>query len=370
MAGATSRVAGRDVPGGWRVVERRRAGPFTTSATLETPGGQRVRWTSRRHRKGLGLVPVDGRSDVGRRRASATSVALALLFGIGSICFALGSLPLYFDAVAPSTTAATFFVGSLFFTTAAAVQLHECMEAPDGVHPGSHRPGRVAAIVRWRPRSIDWWASAVQFAGTILFNVSTWSATSDDLDLAAEQHLIWAPEVWGSVCFLVASALAYREVNEGVLPRADESVGWRIAALNMAGSIAFGLSAVAGRYLTTTGEPANITAVNLFTFVGALGFLAGAVLLPVESRRDDGVHDPDDAAVGQGAVGRGRYELIVAGRPGAFLSAALDGFEVTERDATTIQVVGDVADQAALHGVLHRLQDLRADIIAVRRIGP
>ena len=56
--------------------------------------------------------------------------------------------------------------------------------------------------------------------------------------------------------------------------------------VNMAGSIAFGVAAVAARYLHTTGELANIELVNLGTFIGAICFLVGAVLLPVESARE------------------------------------------------------------------------------------
>lgn len=73
------------------------------------------------------------------------------------------------------------------------------------------------------------------------------------------------------------------EVNRGVLPRSDRSVGWRIASVNLVGSVAFGASAVAARYLTTTGEVANISLVNAGTFLGAIGFFVGAALLPVES---------------------------------------------------------------------------------------
>ena len=43
-------------------------------------------------------------------------------------------------------------------------------------------------------------------------------------------------------------------MNRGVLPRSDRSVGWRIAALNMLGSIAFGVSAVAARYVRVHGR--------------------------------------------------------------------------------------------------------------------
>jgi len=147
-------------------------------------------------------------------------------------------------------------------------------------------PGRLATLLRWHPHRIDFWASLVQLVGTVCFNVSTLAATRTGLDAAAARHLVWAPDVYGSVCFLVASWLAYAEVNAGVLPRPDRSWGWRIAALNLAGSLAFGAAAVGARYVCAATEPANVTLVNFGTFAGAVCFLVGAVLLPVESLRD------------------------------------------------------------------------------------
>ena len=277
--------AGLHLPTGWRMLQHHDVGPFTTSAVLESPDGEQVEWTSRRHRKGLGFA---ARRDGARplRRASATSWWIGALFAIGSICFAVGSLPLFFDHVDPAVDAWTFFVGSIFFTSAAFLQFHESASAPTGVTPDSPRPRRLAALVGWRPRSIDWWAGAVQLVGTVWFNVSTFAATRADLSAGQVRHLVWAPDVWGSICFLVASWLAYSEANHRVLPRPDGSVGWWIAALNMVGSIAFGLSAIGARALRTTGETANIALVNTGTFLGAVCFLVGAVLLPVESARD------------------------------------------------------------------------------------
>ena len=214
---------------------------------------------------------------------------MGALFAIGSVCFALGSLPPYFDNVDPVVVAGTFFVGSIFFTSAAYLQFRESVSSPTGVEPTSPRPRRLAALVGWQPRSIDWWAALVQLVGTVWFNVSTFGATRTDLTTEQQRHLIWAPDVWGSICFLVASWLAYREVNPHLGPESDGSVGWRIAALNLAGSIAFGLAAVGARYLRTSGDIANITLVNTGTFAGAACFLAGAVLLPVESARDRAV---------------------------------------------------------------------------------
>jgi hypothetical protein len=211
---------------------------------------------------------------------------MGALFAIGSVCFALGSIPLYFDNADPTVVAATFFVGSLFFTSAAYLQFRESTSSPTGIEPTSPRPRRLAALVGWRPRSIDWWSGLVQLVGTVWFNVSTLAATHTDLTTEQQRHLIWAPDLWGSICFLVASWLAYSEVNPRLRPTSDGSVGWRIAALNLIGSLAFGLAAVGARYLHTTGDVANIALVNAGTFVGAACFFAGAVLLPVESAKD------------------------------------------------------------------------------------
>lgn len=281
-----------DLPEGWSVVRTWGPPGFTTHARLRRPDGSEVEWSSRRHRKGLGLRSLEHRRSPGttpsrwRGRASPTSWWLGGLFGVGSVCFALGSLPLYFDRVAPAAVAATFFAGSIFFTSAGYLTYRETVAAPEGILDDSRRPRGLRALIGWTPRRIDWWAATIQLVGTVAFNVTTFAATRTDLSLQDERRLVWGPDVIGSVCFLVASGLAYAEVNRGVLPRSDRSVGWRIAALNLVGSLAFGASAVGARYLTTTGEVANIALVNAGTFLGAVCFLLGAALLPVESAQE------------------------------------------------------------------------------------
>jgi hypothetical protein len=49
--------------------------------------------------------------------------------------------------------------------------------------------------------------------------------------------------------------------------------------VNLLGCLAFGVSAVASYVVPTTGDERNLAAVNLFTALGALGFLIGAVLM-------------------------------------------------------------------------------------------
>jgi hypothetical protein len=65
--------------------------------------------------------------------------------------------------------------------------------------------------------------------------------------------------------------------------------GWRIAALNMLGSIFFGISAIAGWVQPTTGDLLDAALDTSGTFWGAVCFFAGpALLLRAEDTYDVG----------------------------------------------------------------------------------
>ena len=64
-----------------------------------------------------------------------------------------------------------------------------------------------------------------------------------------------------------------------------------------------------------------------------------------------------------------RYEIVVAGDVGPTVLGALDGFELQPSAAGTSRLIGTVPDPAGLQGVLHRLTDLRVELIEVRRLG-
>ena len=278
---------GLNIPEGWRFGQIEGRPLFATRAVVTRPDGTEIDWSTRRHRKGLAPTASDDRP-VRRLRnltrgATSSSRWLGGLFMTGSFCFALGSLPVFFSRVDAALVAWVFFVGSIFFTVASYLQFRECLAAPGTIDPAAPRSRGFRSLVGWRSRSVGWWATAVQLAGTILFNISTFAATRDDLALNQERNLIWAPDFWGSACFLIASALAYIEVCPRIWKRPRGDLGWHIAILNLAGSLAFALAAIAARYLPTTSEPANIALVNAGTFVGAVCFFVGAALLPVES---------------------------------------------------------------------------------------
>jgi hypothetical protein len=62
-----------------------------------------------------------------------------------------------------------------------------------------------------------------------------------------------------------------------------------------------------------------------------------------------------------------RYEIRIRGDLGDGIVAALEGFTVEERPVETV-LHGDVPDQAALHGVLERIESLGIELIEVRRL--
>ena len=138
----------------------------------------------------------------------------------------------------------------------------------------------------WRPGEIGWTSAFTQFVGTVLFNINTFDALIPHLDWLQEDLVIWGPDALGSICFLVASALALLEYNHGRLDWQMRDVSWWIVNINMLGSVAFGVAAIYAIVLPGTGDVLDVAAVNAWTLLGAICFLVGAYLLLPELRRN------------------------------------------------------------------------------------
>jgi hypothetical protein len=207
------------------------------------------------------------------RRSDESRLAwwIAVLFMVGALLFAVGSFPPYAQLVDPGAVGATFFVGSIFFTLAAGGQLLQAER--------DERAGATAGPVRWFGRGLDWWAAIVQFAGTVLFNVSTYDALRDGLSTRQTNRLVWAPDMLGSTAFLVAGWFGWVAVCRCAWDVLRDEVEWWIAALNGAGAVVFMVSAVASLTLPASGQVLDLTLVNTGTFLGAVCFLVGAYLL-------------------------------------------------------------------------------------------
>jgi hypothetical protein len=190
------------------------------------------------------------------RRPAATANwdrLIAIGFALGSACFFIGPFPGFVQAVGEGADGVVFFVGSVFFTLAAGLELREA----------------TVRLGRWASNP-SWWSAAIQFAGTLLFNVNTYDAMRDGLSTQQENRLVFAPDVFGSACFLASGVLAYRAATGPEI---------RMAAVNLAGCVLFMISALASFVVPSTGSVLDLAAVNWCTSLGALCFFAGALML-------------------------------------------------------------------------------------------
>ncbi len=208
-------------------------------------------------------------------------------FAVGSLLFALGATPGYLGLVGTTADNMTYFLGSVFFTIAAFTQLRLT---------GRWQKGGWSSSDAWD----DWWAAAVQFIGTLAFNVSTFFAIAGNLDPKLFDYVVWRPDFVGSICFMVSSVLAIRATTHRESLWDPEARNWWNTWLNMAGSIAFMISAISAWTNPSTGDAINTDLVNLGTFVGAIGFFSAALLLRPEAQKTpdpslngDGPHPPD-----------------------------------------------------------------------------
>jgi hypothetical protein len=197
-------------------------------------------------------------TSAGRRPSRAWWMPLA--FAVGSLCFLVGPFPGYLSLVGPEADALTFFAGSVFFTVGGALQVW--LAAADRREAGA---GRAA-----------WASAAVQFAGTLFFNVTTFRALQTTLSDSSYDRLVWRPDAFGSVCFLVSGVIAYRaSQRHGWLP-ARAGHGWWQPGVNLLGCVFFGIAAIAGYLVPSTGTLLDLAAVNWTTAAGAACFLACA----------------------------------------------------------------------------------------------
>ena len=275
-----------NLPEEWSCLNADGPGPFATEATLRNAEGKTVPWASRHNRKHH--FQLDKSKGSTWWAPGAIGWWIGILFSIGASCFAVGAIPSYLTAVGNTYDGLTFFTGSIFFTTAAFLQYLEAINTPQNPLNKKEKFQFLAV----NPKRIGWWAVAVQLIGTLFFNLNTFNSLRSDLSINQLTHLVWIPDAYGSICFLIASLLAWMEVSHALWSWNPRSFSWNVAGLNMLGSIFFGISAVGAFVLPDTGLPLNVFLVNMGTFAGAVCFLIAAILLLPE-RAHETIKDLD-----------------------------------------------------------------------------
>jgi hypothetical protein len=185
---------------------------------------------------------------------------MALCFALGSACFLIGPFPGYVQLVGESADAITFFAGSILFTAGGGLQSLLAWSDRHSHHGGA-----------------GWWAAIVQSAGTLFFNVTTYQAMHTALTSPDYNKLVWRPDWRGSICFLVSGAIAYHASPRRRWLPARGGPGWWQPAVNLLGCVFFGISAVAGYVVPSTGSMLDQAAANWNTALGAVCFLACAL---------------------------------------------------------------------------------------------
>jgi hypothetical protein len=186
---------------------------------------------------------------------------MAGLFALGSACFVVGPFPGYAQLAGAQADAITFFIGSIFFTGGGALQA--AIAFPER-RSSPHGPAA-------------WRAAAIQLAGTLFFNVTTYQAVHTSLSNAGYDRVVWRPDALGSVCFLVSAVIAYRaSARHGRRP-AHGPPGWWEPSINLLGCVFFSISAVGGYVVPASGSPLDLAVANVSTVLGAACFLTCAV---------------------------------------------------------------------------------------------
>lgn len=269
--------------------------PFVTRLTLDHGRLGRLTISSRAHRKEIfPVLPANRRFRLWRCLWMPDKLNwwIGVIFAAGSLLFGLGSVlalapqlasALRLDAAAVN---AVFFAGSIPFSSAAYLQLYQAANAPGFArqeHPGPH--GR--RLIGWRPHEIGWLACALQFAGTLLFNVNTFDAILPGLSWMGQDLIVWVPDIAGSILFLVSGYLFFVEAGHSYWSWRPSSLTWALNFSNLLGCVAFMLSALfAFVPRSSAGFPVEAL---VFTFLGAVGFFVGSALMLPEtaSERDN-----------------------------------------------------------------------------------
>ncbi|MDF2091003.1 hypothetical protein P0Y31_01480 [Knoellia sp. 3-2P3] len=213
-------------------------------------------------------------------RPALLNALIAWLFVVGSSCFVVGSVPAYANAVGGPVDGITYFVGSIFFTAASLAQLLQAQSpALTGVDEAGQESRAPVRLWNWLPHDRAWLAAITQFPGTVFFNISTLAALTHNASAAEENRYVWRPDLFGSTLFLVASAFGVLAVSDRLLSPRPRSLPWRIAWLNMVGSVLFMASALASYVIPSTDELVSTRVAVAGTLLGAVCFLAGAALM-------------------------------------------------------------------------------------------
>jgi hypothetical protein len=180
--------------------------------------------------------------------------------------------------VSTTVCATVYLVGGVFFSTGGYSSVLQVVNEPSDSG---------AAPRRWRwwsrePQRLQWLSAVVLFAGTLVFAINLVDSFIAELSPAAEDRLVWSPDMVGCALFLVSGHLALLEIGGGRRFWRHRDLGWWIVGINQIGSVLFMVAAVASFVEPASDEAVNVGVANWGTLTGALCFAVAGLMQEFE----------------------------------------------------------------------------------------
>lgn len=270
--------------------------PFVTKIIVGSGEHAEQIWNSRQHRKGfkrrVEAIDFAERCWRGSQSIGDLNWWIGSLFAAGSLLFAFGSVLTLSPSLARDWSLSmtgvngVYFVGSLPFTVAAYLQLYQAANSPEfkigatlatlaTAVAGSPRQIRFG----WSTVHIGWLSAALQFSGTLLFNVNTFAAMIPQSSWLWHDLVVWVPDLVGSILFLASGYLAFIETCHAYWAWRPGGLSWWVTWFNLLGCLGFMCAAVFA--IIVPGSTTMLASVVAPAFVlqGAICFFAGSCLM-------------------------------------------------------------------------------------------
>lgn len=210
------------------------------------------------------------------RRSALVNAVAATAFLIGGSLFATGAA-LAQAGVSATACASVYLVGGVFFSTGGYSSVLQVV----------NEPSAAGARARWRwwsrePQRLQWLSAVVLFAGTLVFAINLIDSFIAELSPAAENRLVWSPDMVGCSLFLISGHLALVEIGGGRRFWRHRDLGWWIVGVNQIGSVLFMVAAVASFVEPASAEAINTGIANWGTLTGALCFAFAGLMQEFE----------------------------------------------------------------------------------------
>ncbi|MCL9780846.1 hypothetical protein M9194_05250 [Vibrio sp. S4M6] len=246
---------------------------------LKLIAGDKVKtWNARRHRKGFNLIGNEHMETA--NPLVLLNLPIAVLFILGAAHFIFASLLQlrWVETTVHIDFNTIFFYGSVFFTSAAYVQYLQAINGTESVDTSPDwKDWKWFAI---QPHRIGFWSTFTQFLGTLLFNISTFSAL-----LPSTSHIIWlgywVPDFVGSILFLISGYLVIVESDAKIHYWPKRTLSSVISVFNLWGCLWFMVSAFMA-IPSIVSVPLMLSGSLVTTALGGLCFMISSIFLTIE----------------------------------------------------------------------------------------